>query len=83
MVEHQRTGATPLHVLLGPVLCEQHWLQLERTWPAHKMDQAPNLLPLEGSQAPAAPTLPSSAGTASPYGTYGVPQCAPAATKAQ
>ena len=83
VVEHQRTGATPLHALCGPVLCGQHGPQPERTWPAHKMDQAPKLLPLEGSQAPPAQTLPSSAGAAGPSRTYGVPQCTPTATEAQ
>ena len=80
VVEHQRTGAPPLHVLCGPVLRGQHGLQLERTWPAHKMDQALKLLPLEGSRAP---TLPSSARVASPSRTYGAPQCTQTATEAQ
>ena len=83
VVEHQRTGAPPLHALCGPVLHGQHGPQLEGTWPAHDMDQAPKLLPLEGSQAPTAPTLPSSARVAGPSRTYGVPQCTPTATEAQ
>ena len=83
VVEHQRTGATPLHALCGPVLRGQHGPQLERTWPAHEMDQAPKLLPLEGSRAPTAPTLPSSARVAGPSRTYGAPQCTPTVTEAQ
>ena len=47
------------------------------------MDQGLKLLPLEGSQAPPAPTLPSSSGAARPSGTHGAPQCAPTATEAQ
>ena len=35
VVEHQRTGATPLHVLCGQVLHGQHGPQPGRTWPAH------------------------------------------------
>ena len=58
VVEHQRTGATPLHVLCGPLFHGQHEPQLERTWCAHEMDQTLKLLPLESSQAPPAPTLP-------------------------
>ena len=49
VAEHQRTGAPPLHVLHGPVLHGQHGPQLDGTWPAHEMDQALKLLPLEGS----------------------------------
>ena len=49
VVEYQITGATLLHVLCGPVFCGQHRPPLERTWCAHEMDQAPKLLPLEGS----------------------------------
>ena len=75
VVEHQRTGATPLHVLCGLVLHGQCGPQLERTWHAHKMDQAPKLPPV--------PTLPSSAGAANPSRTYGAPQCAPTAIEAQ
>ena len=83
VAEHQRTGAPPLHALRGPVLHGQHGLQLEGTWPAHEMDQAPKLLPLEGGRAPTAPILPSSARDAGPFRTYGVPQYAPTATEAQ
>ena len=83
VVEHQGTGATQLHALCGQVLSGQHRPQLERTWPAHKMDQVPKLLPLEGSRALPAPTLPSSTGAAGPSRTYGAPQCTPTATEAQ
>ena len=83
VAEHQRTGAPPLHALCGPVLHGQHGPQLEGTRPAHEMDQAPKLLPLQGSRAPTAPILPSSAGDASSSRTYGVPQYAPTATEAQ
>ena len=80
VVGHQRTGATLLHVLCGPVLRGQHGSQPEGTWHAHEMDQAPKLLPLEGSRAP---TLPSSAEVSDPSGTYGAPQYAPTATEAK
>ena len=83
MAGHLRTGASPLHALCGQVLSGHHWPQLKRTWPAHKMDQDPKLLPLEGNQAPPAPTLPSSSGAASPSRTHGAPQCAPTATEAK
>ena len=49
VIGHQRTGATLLHALCGPVLRGQHGPQPEGTWCAHEMDQAPKLLPLEGS----------------------------------
>ena len=49
VVEYQRTEATLLHVLCGPVFCGQHGPPLERTSCAHEMDQAPKLLPMQGS----------------------------------
>ena len=83
VAEHQRTGAPPLYVIRRQVICGQHRPQLEGTWPAHEMDQAPKLLPLAGSRASAAPVLPSSAGGAGPSRTYGVPQYTPTATEVQ
>ena len=39
----------PLYVIRRQMLRGQHGPQLEGTWPAHEVDQAPELLPLEGS----------------------------------
>ena len=83
MAKHQRTGAPPLYVIHRQMLHGQHGLQLEGTQPAHEVDQALELLPLEGSRAPAAPPLPSSAEGAGPSRTYGAPQYTPTATEVQ
>ena len=83
MAKHQRTGAPPLYAIRRQMLCGQHGPQLEGIRPAHEVDQAPELLPLEGSRAPAAPPLPPSAGGAGPSRTYEAPQYAPTATEVQ